>query len=244
MDRYQDKYDITFFVPCLNEERNITNTLDTIVSAVSETNLKYEILIIDDNSTDGTIDQIEKYKSKYLNININLIKNVFTKGLGINYVDGSFYGKGKHYMLINGDNAEPKNSILAMIKELGNADMIIPYFSKQDQRSVFRMYLSKLFTKIVNLVGGFKISYYNGPVLHLRYNVMRWSPDTQCFAYQAELITRILIEGGSFHEVQISNTDRGSGETKAFSIMNILGIIHSLLQIFFRRLRQFLFYRR
>ena len=128
-------FDITFFVPCLNEEENIINTLDTIVSTVSETNLTYEILIIDDNSTDGTIDQIEKYKSKYFNININLIKNVFTKGLGINYVDGSFYGKGRHYMLINGDNAEPKNSILAIIKELGNADMIIPYFFQQDQKS-------------------------------------------------------------------------------------------------------------
>jgi len=237
-------YDITFFVPCLNEEKNINDTLNTIVSAVSETNLTYEILIIDDNSTDGTINKVEEYKNSYPHLNINLIRNGLTKGLGTNYVDGAFIGKGRHYMLVNGDNAEPKQTLLVIIRKLGFADMIIPYFSTQDNRSVFRIYLSKLFTKIVNLVGGFKISYYNGPVLHLRYNVMRWSPDTQCFAYQAELITRILIEGGSFHEVQISNTDRGSGETKAFSIKNILGIIHSLLQIFFRRLRQFLFYRR
>jgi len=243
MIELENNYDITFFVPCLNERENIINTIDTIISAISETDLTYEILIIDDNSTDDTFEVVENYVSEHSFNNMRLIKNDFTKGLGTNYVDGSFIAKGKHYMLVNGDNAEPKQTLLAIIRKLGFADMIIPYFSNQDNRSLFRIYLSKLFTKIVNLVGGFKISYYNGPVLHLRYNVMRWSPDTQCFAYQAELITRILIEGGSFHEVQISNTDRGSGETKAFSIKNILGVIHSLLQIFFRRLRQILFYR-
>ncbi|MBC8489529.1 MAG: hypothetical protein H8D45_26220, partial [Bacteroidetes bacterium] len=83
----------------------------------------------------------------------------------------------------------------------------------------------------------------NGPVMHLRYNVMRWSPDTHGFAYQAELISRILIEGGTYKEILIANTDRQGGESKAFTIKNILSITHSLLQIILRRLRQYLFYR-
>ncbi|MBC8489531.1 MAG: hypothetical protein H8D45_26230 [Bacteroidetes bacterium] len=128
--------------------------------------------------------------------------------------------------------------------QVGNADIIIPYFGSYDNRSIFRLLLSSSFTKIVNFISGFKISYYNGPVMHLRYNVMRWSPDTYGFAYQAELITSVLIEGGSYQEVQIVNTDRDAGISKAFSLKNILSIIHSLLQILLRKLRQFLFYRK
>ena len=236
-------YDITFFVPCLNEENNIANTLDTIISAISETSFTYEILVIDDNSTDGTINEVEEYKNQHFQINITLIENAITKGLGTNYVDASFIGKGKYYMLINGDNAEPKKTILDIIQEIRNADMIIPYFGSNDNRSFFRLLLSRSFTKIVNFISGFKISYYNGPVMHLRYNVMRWSPDTHGFAYQAELISRILIEGGTYKEILIANTDRQGGESKAFTIKNILSITHSLLQIILRRLRQYLFYR-
>jgi glycosyltransferase involved in cell wall biosynthesis len=236
-------YDITFFVPCLNEEENITNALDTIIIAVSETNLTYEILVIDDNSTDRTINRVEEFKNRHPHLNINLIRNDITKGLGTNYVDGAFIGKGKYYMLVNGDNAEPKETILSIIGLLGKADMIVPYFEDQDNRSFFRSILSTVFTFLINIVSGYRIKYYNGPVLHLRYNVMRWSPDTFGFAYQAELITRILIEGNSYQETKIVNTDREAGTSKAFSIENIFSITHSLLQIFFRRLRQILFYK-
>ena len=73
---------------------------------------------------------------------------------------------------------------------------------------------------------------------------MRWSPDTHGYAYQAELITRILSEGGTYETVQIDNQDRNFGSSKAFNIENVLSIIHSLLQIFLRRLRFFLFYKK
>jgi|TARA_Y100000310_G_C20308877_1_gene635271 hypothetical protein len=36
--------DITFFVPCLDEEKYVENTLKTVVSAVNEVRLSYEIL--------------------------------------------------------------------------------------------------------------------------------------------------------------------------------------------------------
>ena len=161
-----------------------------------------------------------------------------------NYIDTAFSATGKYYMLINGDNAETHDSIIEIIKNIGSADIIIPYFGSQDKRKFGRTILSTAFTKLVNLISGNNIPYYNGPVLHLTYNVMRWSPDTHGYAYQAELITRILSEGATYKIVQISNQDRNFGSSKAFRFENILSIAHSLLQIFLRRLRFFLFYRK
>lgn len=242
MKEIENICDITFFVPCLNEEKEIEKTLTTIVSSVQETSLSYEILIVDDHSTDNTLNNISAFRNQFPDVLIYLQGNRFTKGLGRNYVDGAFISHGKYYMLINGDNAEPKGTILAIIQELGAADMIIPYFGNNDDRSIFRKQLSLFFTWIVNLISGNTINYYNGPVAHLRYNVMRWSPDTNGFAYQAELITRILDEGASYKEIEIANLDRKDGTTKAFMIQNILSVSHSLLQIVLRRLRTYLFY--
>ena len=137
-------------------------------------------------------------------------------GLGRNYVDTAFIAYGKYYMLINGDNAEPKETILTILKEVGKADMIIPFFDNQDNRDIFRVLISKIFTSLINFISGYRIKYYNGPVVHLRFNVMRWSPDTYGFAYQAELITRILDEKATYRHVMIKNLNRSSGKSKAF----------------------------
>ena len=53
--------EFTFFVPCLNEENNIVNAIETIVSVSNELKLTYEIIIIDDNSKDNTLENIKVF---------------------------------------------------------------------------------------------------------------------------------------------------------------------------------------
>jgi len=235
--------DITFFIPCFNEEKNILNTLNAVIGAVSKTSLRYEILVVDDCSGDRTSEIVEKFQRDNPLIQVILKKNKVNLGLGRNYIDGAFVGHGNCYMLVNGDNAEPEEAISAILSKIGQADMIIPYFGSNDKRVFWRRNVSRLFTHLVNFAGGFKIRYYNGPVLHKRYNIMRWHPDTHGFAYQAETITRLLEEGVSYVEIEITNKDRQYGMTKAFRIQNVMSIAHSLLQIFLRHLRRLLFYR-
>lgn len=240
----KSEIDITFFVPCFNEEENIVNTLNAIYAAASATSLSYEILVIDDCSRDGTVALVEEYQHLHANIPIILKRNAVNRGLGHNYIDGAFIGQGTYYMLVNGDNAEPEEALSAILSKVGQADMVIPYFGANDKRLPWRRLLSRFFTALVNTASGFSIKYYNGPVVHKRYNVMRWHPDTHGFAYQAETITRLLEECATYIEIEIANKDRQYGMTKAFCIQNILSISHSLLQIFLRRLRHVLFYRR
>ena len=236
--------DISFFVPCLNEESNVINTINTILLSIKRYNLKYEILVIDDNSSDNTLQVVEDYKNQNPDINLVLIQNDITKGVGTTYIDTAFVATGKYYMLVNGDNVEPEETLVLILDQIGKADIIIPYFGNEDNRKFFRIVLSKMFTKLVNFFNGYNIPYYNGPVLHLRYNVMRWSPDTHGYAYQAELISRILQEGFNFKGIQIKNNDRVTGQSSAFTVKNIFAVVHSLLQIFLRRLRILLFYRK
>ena len=237
----EDNIDITFFVPCLNEEASIVGTIETITAAVKEAGCTYEILIIDDKSIDNTISVIEEYQRMHPNVNIRLIKNSRTRGLGFNYVEGAFLGEGKYYKFVGGSNQETKDSILVLLKELGKADIIIPYLVNQEDRGFKRWMFSSLFTFLVSLLSGYSLKYYNGSAIHLRYNVMRWHPDTYGYAYQAELIVRLLSEGKTYIEVPMSCNFRKTGKTKAFRLHNFLSVSHSLLQIFLRRVRRILF---
>ncbi len=240
--RTHSRYDITFFVPCYNEEDNVVSTFENIISAAIETGLSYEILVVDDGSQDDTAIVIEGYMRGHQEVPIVFLKNKYNKGLGRNYVEGAYIGKGWHYMLVNGDNAEPKEAITSIVQKLGQAEMIVPYFGKKDTRKIGRRTVSCMFTALVNLLGGQSLRYYNGPVAHLRYNVMRWHADTDGFGYQVEILNRLLMEGRSWIEVEVPNVDRGHGVTKAFSLMNFLAVGHSLSQIFLRRIRWYCFY--
>ena len=235
--------DISFFVPCYNEEQNIAKTLGKIISSVNKTPLSYEIIVVNDKSEDQTKDAILEFIKMNPGLPIRMQDNKVNLGLGRNNIDIAFMAQGNHYMLVNGDNAEPEETLDAILAEVGKADMVIPFLGNRDNRSSFRIFTSKVFTFLINIISGYKIKYFNGPIVHKRYNVMRWSPDTHGFGYQAEIVVKVLDEKGTFVHVQISNNDREEGDSKAFTIKNILSVGHSILQIFLRRLRALLFYR-
>ena len=139
-------------------------------------------------------------------------------------------------MLINGDAAETNETIRDIVSETGNAEMIIPYFGKNDTRVQFRRFLSISFTFLVNLLSGNKIKYYNGPVLHKTKNVKTFRSETIGFAYQAELICYLLNENTTYIETQVENSDREKGVSKAFTIKNILSVGNALFHILLRRI--------
>ena len=228
-----DKIDITFFVPCCNEEKNIVQTLENIINSVG--NIKYEILVCDDGSKDNTKEIVKNYISREKK-NIILYENDKNLGIGFSYFKYSLVAKGEYYMLINGDNVEPSITIKKIINEKGKADIIIPYFGTEDRRTLIRKIISHLFTFVINLISFNSIKYYNGPVLHKTENVKLYRSKTYGYGYQAELITTLLTSDKSYLQVQVINTDRQWGTSKAFSISNILSILNTTLSIFINRI--------
>lgn len=228
--------DISFFVPCLNEEDNVAATLDTIVAACRPSGRTYEIIVVDDHSTDRTVSVVREYCHRFPDLPITLLCHDETRGLGRNYLDTAGRSAGRYYMLVNGDNVEPVAAIGRIIRHLGEAEMIIPYFA-HDSRGSGRKTLSRLFTGLINLISGNRLRYYNGPVAHLRRNVAECHVETGGFAYQAEIITTLLRCGAGYLEIEVDNTDRRAGSSKAFRWKNFQGIAGSLWRIVLRRIR-------
>src|ERR1700704_3206883 len=199
-----DSLDLTISVPCKNEEKNIGGTLDTIVSAVSEVGCSYEVIVIDDGSTDRTSELVEQFRREHPPPPIRLHKNPRNIGLSKTYVNGAFLGRGKYYRFVAGDNAEPREAMVQILKMMGKADIIIPFHEQLTGKSFIRIAVSKLYTFLVNLFSGNSIRYYNGCAVHLRYNVLRWHSYAYGFGFQADFITRLLDLGTSYVEVPVN----------------------------------------
>tara|TARA_A100001015_G_scaffold296083_1_gene375853 strand:- start:806 stop:1126 length:321 start_codon:yes stop_codon:yes gene_type:complete len=69
---------LSIVMPCFNSEDTIKESIDSIVNL--QINCTYEIIILDDGSTDKTLKYLEKYKSSYSNIKV--LKNITNQGEG------------------------------------------------------------------------------------------------------------------------------------------------------------------
>jgi hypothetical protein len=124
---------------------------------------------------------------------------------------------------------------------MGQADMIIP-FHKTKTGSALRIGISRLYTLLVNLFSGYRLHYYNGNPLFRRDHVMRWHPYSFGFGFQADLITRLLDEGGTYVEVPVEAIRRDKrGPASYLNPRNFVSTSHTLYEILRRRLNRIVF---
>jgi len=229
--------DLTIFISCYNEETYIAGTIETVRAALKDVGgISYEIIIIDDCSTDRSPDIVQEYIGTHPDERILLRRNKVNRGLAQNYFDAAFIGKGKYYRLICGDDAEPKDTMVSVFREIGQADMLIPYYVTSEGKSLYRRMLSRAYTSLVNAISGFRLHYYNGLPVHLRYNVMRWHPNTRGFGFQADIICMLLDQGFTYREVAVKTVERKGGESQALTFKNMLSVTHTIIDIILRRI--------
>jgi glycosyltransferase involved in cell wall biosynthesis len=233
---------ITLFVACYNESGNIVGTLDVINAACAKAGITYEVIIIDDASTDRSPDIIRRYMATHPEMPIKLHVNPKNMGLGDNFGEAAFLGSGTYYRLVCGDNVEPVETLVKVFDMIGKADIILTYRPNDvTGKALSRKIISGLYTKIVNLISGYNILYYNGLPIFKRRDVMRWNPNSHGFGFQADLVTRLLDRGATYIEVPVIGNERKTGEAKAIRLRNFCSVAHSLLNILIRRLSKIVY---
>jgi glycosyltransferase involved in cell wall biosynthesis len=241
----REEIDLTMFVPCYNEEERITGTLETIKAAMAEVSLTYEVIVVDDGSRDRTCEKVAEFQRRHPTIPVHLLRNPRNLGLARGFVETSFHGRGRYYRLVCGDNVEPKETMVTLLKMMGQADLILPFYPVLPGKSAIRRTISKTFTFLVDLFGGYRINYYNGCAVYRRFHVMRWAPYNYGFGFQADLITMLLDEGASYVQVPVSGLHYvKEGGRSPLNFRNFVSTGHTLFEIFLRRLRRTLFNRK
>ena len=229
----ENEVDLTLFVACYNEEQNIVGTLETVLAALQEFDFTWEIIIIDDGSTDRSVEVIQDFLHEHPDLPIMLRKRESNVGLGENFIEAAFMGRGKYYRMICGDNVEPKETLVEVFKHLGAADMVLFYHDVKG-KSLSRRILSRCYTWLVNLITGYHVQYYNGMALHRRYNVMRWHTNYHGFGFQADMIAACSTRASTTSR-SLQGHERKTGISHALTLRNFFSVTHTLLDLFIRR---------
>jgi dolichol-phosphate mannosyltransferase len=156
---------LSIIVPTYNESKNLEELLTRLFTALKPNYTPYEVLVVDDNSPDGTAQVAEALKSKF---ELKVIKRPRKIGLASAVLNGFKLATGDILCVMDADLSHPPEVIPEMYKAIssGDADLVIgsrciegggatnwPWFKRFG--STFAQMLAKPITHVNDSTSGF-----------------------------------------------------------------------------------------
>lgn len=169
----QKPVDVSIVIPLLNEEDSLLKLNDWIFKVLKNQSLSFEIIYIDDGSTDKSWISIVGLSEKYSNIKgIRFAKN-FGKSQALHA--GFESANGKYVITLDADLQDSPEEIPQLIKSLneGGYDLISGWKKKRFDSILFKNLPSKLFNWAARRVSGINLNDFNCGIKVYRNEVIK-----------------------------------------------------------------------
>lgn len=182
---------LSIVIPAFNEEHRIVKSLEEITAYLDSKDFAYEIIVVDDGSSDSTVKAIENNFNN--NENLRILQNGLNRGKGYSVRRGVLDAKGEYILFCDADNATPIEELDKLIQALQKDEADFAYGIRIIREEA--SFLKKIFRTALG--SGF---------LFLAHSIVLEKPviDTQCgfkcFKRRVaqDIFRRVLIENGVF----------------------------------------------
>jgi glycosyltransferase involved in cell wall biosynthesis len=230
---------VSAVVPIYNQAAVIAKSLSRIREALSLADLNFEILVVNDGSSDNTLAILEREKEK--DSRIKIITYPQNKGKGYAIRQGVMQSSGDITVFIDGDLDIEPFAIIEYVNELNDCDFVIAskrHPLSQVNAPLSRKVLSRMFNLIVRTTTGIRVrdtqsglKVGNGKLLREFFKAM----NINRYAFDVELLTIAAMMNLNIKEMPVEiNLDQ------RFKIRQIILMLIDVLAIFYRyRIKRF-----
>ena len=109
---------VSIVVPAYNEERGIGAQIEKLREVMSRSTWQWELIVVDDGSTDGTAQQVEQHAAR-------LIRQPRNRGYGAALKAGIAAAKNELVVIIDADGTYPAEEIPKMLELAAGCDMVV-----------------------------------------------------------------------------------------------------------------------
>lgn len=213
-------------IPTYNERKNIS----FLVSSIFEHRPQVSILVVDDNSPDGTGQKVEELKSRFPRL--SLLQRFSNKGFGRSYIDAfKEIINDKRYeivVMMDADFSHDHKEVPEMEKKLSTSDIVIGsrYVrgGKVENWSWRRRSLSRFANFYARTILGTPIKDMTAGFICFRKDILKKinldSINSEGYAFLVELKHKMFEAGFRIAEHPINFIERREGESK-MSFKNI-----------------------
>lgn len=207
-------------IPAYNEEAAITSSLTQVISFMKSFAASFEIIVVDDGSTDKTVEAVEKFAKDYTEITLK--KNPH-KGKGFAVRTGMLMSSGEYVLMADADMATPIEELKRLMVWIKDHDFDIVIGSREGVGAVrhnepyFRHFMGRIFNIIVQTLTvsgikdtqcGFKV--FKAKVAHEIFeNLVLFGPNTpetdvpRVTAFDVEVLVIAKRRGYKVKEVPV-----------------------------------------
>lgn len=149
--------DVSLVLPCYNEEEAIDPFFEKVLPILDQLNLSYEIVCINDGSTDDTLEKLVNLKKAVPQLKIIDFSKNFGKDAALSA--GLDFSTGKCVIPMDCDLQDPPELIPEMIKiwKSQNVDVVLAKREDRSEDSLMKRMSAELFYKIFNRLSDLKI---------------------------------------------------------------------------------------
>jgi dolichyl-phosphate beta-glucosyltransferase len=127
---------ISVIVPSYNKESAIETTLSRSVEFLNTRDYKWEIIVVDDASTDATLEKTRRFLADHPGLNIKLLEHERNQQKGAAIRTGIAQASGKYSLFLDADYAYPVNQVGNFLEHLEQGIPLV-IGNRTDTRSIY-----------------------------------------------------------------------------------------------------------
>jgi dolichol-phosphate mannosyltransferase len=218
-------------IPVLDEAENLEPLVEEIITSMADQSLVYEIVLIDDGSTDNSFDQILELHARYPQVGAIRFRRNF--GQTAAFAAGFDYARGRVIITMDADRQNDPADIPLLTDSLNEGFDVVNGWRKNRQDGFF-------FRKLPSKIANWFIAKTTGVKLHDRGCSLR--------AFRYEVVTELRLYGEmhrfipelasaagfSMTEVPVNHRPRRAGRSK-YGISRTFRVVLDLMTILFLR---------
>jgi hypothetical protein len=209
-------------IPAYNEEEGLPIVLGKLLPLIDDT---YEVIVVDDGSTDGTRDVAAAFPCR-------VVSHASNRGKAQAMKTGVKAARGEHLIFIDADDTYPAELVPRMASDLNKADMVVGSRKRgKEQIPAFNRVGNVIFQGVIRHLYGFKAhdpltGFYGIKKTHL--SKMRL--DSDGFCVEAEIAIKAARMGLRISDIHIDYRPR-VGEAKLRGLEDGYQIFQTILRM-------------
>ena len=220
---------VSLVLPALNEVENLEEAVAQARGPLAEIAEAWEIVVVDDGSTDGTGALAERLAAE--DPRVRVVHHAENRGLGAAVRSGFAAARGA--LLIYADSDLPFDMAALVeahrVMRETNADLVTGYRTNREVEGPLRHVQSVVYTRMINGLLGFPVRDVNFALKMLRREVAERARLTSDGSFiDAELVARAREEGFTMAQFGVTYTPRVRGEATLARPGVIVGILRDL----------------
>jgi len=164
---------LSIVIPLLNENESLTELHSSLVSALNPHNFTYEVIFIDDGSTDGSWEMIKTLKDSDPGIKAIRFSKNYGKSQALHA--GFNLAKGDVVITMDADLQDNPKEIPTMVEMLlsNNLDIVSGWKKKRFDSVLFKNIPSKIFNFVARQTSGIRLHDFNCGLKAYRKEVVK-----------------------------------------------------------------------